>query len=159
MRKQNPPLAHLRPLLALLTGLCAGCAVVNPAPPERVMVVTPFEEAVFVPVNPDLPEGPQLSVLWGDPATGPSAMLLRLKRGPIPLHTHSSDYHLVVLRGTMKHWGEGQLEAGAKPLGPGSYWFQPGDKVHGDSCLTDDCLVHVVWAGKRDGKLATAREP
>ena len=36
------------------------------------MVVTPFEEAAFTPVNPDLPEGPQLSVLWGDPSTGPA---------------------------------------------------------------------------------------
>lgn len=81
-------------------------------------------------------------------------MLLKLTKGSIPLHTHSSDYHLVVLQGTMKHWGEEQLEADARVLGPGSYWYQPGNKIHGDSCLTDGCLVHILWAGKRDAKLA-----
>lgn len=134
--------------------LCGGCATATPANPDPAMVVTPFEEATFTPVNPNLPDGPQLSVLWGDPSTGPSAMLMKLTTGSIPLHTHSSDYHLVVLRGTMKHWGEEQTEADAQELGPGSYWFQPGNEDHGDSCLTGECLVHIVWSGKRDAKLA-----
>jgi hypothetical protein len=60
----------------------------------------------------------------------------------------------MMLEGSARHWAEGELEIGAPALGPGSYWFQPGGKVHGDSCLTDECLMFVQWAGKRDGKLA-----
>jgi hypothetical protein len=56
----------------------------------------------------------------------------------------------------MRHWGEGEQEAEAQPLGPGSYWRQPGLQVHGDSCLTDDCVMFIKWEGKRDGKLASS---
>ena len=62
------------------------------------MITVPFEQAQFVPVSAARPNGAQLAVLRGDPATGPSAMLMKLVRGPVPLHTHSADYHLVLIR-------------------------------------------------------------
>ena len=65
-----------------------------------------------------------------------------------------ADYHLVLVRGTMKHWAAGETEDKAKPLGPGSYWFQPGGQAHADSCLSEECLMFVSWAGKRDARLA-----
>ncbi len=123
------------------------------------MTVVAFEDARFVPVRPDRPEGPRIAVLWGDPGTGPSAMLLKLKKGPIPAHVHSNDYHLAVLQGTMKHWGEGETEATARPLGPGSYWFQPGNAIHWEACVTDECLLHIVWSGRQDARLASDSHP
>lgn len=117
------------------------------------MVVVPFGEARFVPVRPELPNSPEIAVLSGDPTTGPSAMLMRLRSGPIPMHTHTNDYHLVVLQGTMKHWGPEETEATAEPLEPGSYWFQPGKQPHAELCLTDTCLLHIVWEGKQDAQL------
>lgn len=123
------------------------------------MVVTPFHDARFVPVDPTRPEGSHLAVPSGDPTNGPSAMLLRLKKGSGPLHVHSADYHLVVLEGTMKHWSPEERESDVRPLGPRSYWFQPGQQAHGDACLTDQCLMFVTWADARDSRLAgTARE-
>lgn len=135
-----------------LAGFAAGAFAVN----KKQMIVTPFQDAKFVPVDPARPDGPQIAVLSGDPDKGASAMLLKLKKGQGRLHTHTSDYHLVVLQGTTKHWAGGEEEADAKSLGPGSYWFQPGNQVHGDTCLTDECLMFVKWEGKRDGKLAEA---
>jgi hypothetical protein len=35
-------------------------------------------------------------------------MLLKLKKYGGSLHFHSSDYHLVLLQGTMRHWAEGE---------------------------------------------------
>ena len=140
--------------LIVSTLLVAACTSVSQAS-DLPMIVTPYEEAVFVASNPDNPTGTQIAVLHGDPVTGPSTMLMRFKKGVSPLHIHSSDYQLAVIEGTMKHWSAGQTEAGAKPLGPGSYWFQPGDKAHSDACLVDECLLYIVWAGKRDGRLAT----
>lgn len=118
------------------------------------MIVTSFDEAKFVPSNPDNPNGTQIAVLKGDPETGPSTMLMRFKKGGSPPHIHSSDYQLVVIKGTMKHLSAKQKEADGKPLGPGSYWFQPGEEAHADVCLADECLMYIVWSGKRDGWLA-----
>lgn len=117
-------------------------------------VVVPFEEAKFVPLDPTRPDGPAMAVLRGDPDRGPSDMLLKLKKGLGRLHVHTADYHLVLLQGTMKHWVEGESEEGAKPLGPGSYWFQPGNRAHADSCLADECVMFIQWDGKRDARLA-----
>jgi hypothetical protein len=118
------------------------------------MVVTPFQDAKFVPLDSAQPDVAQIAVLWGDPTKGPSAMLLKLKKYGGSLHYHTSDYHLVLLQGTMKHWAVGTQEADAKPLGPGSYWYQPGNQAHGDSCLSDECLMFLKWEGKRDSRLA-----
>jgi quercetin dioxygenase-like cupin family protein len=142
-------------IVAMVCGLAVLAASVH-ADDKKQMVVTPFQDAKFVPLDPKQPDGPQFAVLWGDPAKGPSAMMLKLKKTEGRLHIHTSDYHLTLLQGTMKHWAEGEKEADAKPLGPGSYWFQPGNQAHGDSCLTDECLMFVKWEGKRDARLAEA---
>jgi hypothetical protein len=133
-----------------LAGFAAGVLAVDSKP----MIVTPFEDAQFKPLDPARPDGPQFAVLRGDPATGPSDMLLKVQQGPGRLHVHTADYHLVLLEGTMKHWGEAEKEADAKTLSPGSYWFQPGGQAHADSCLSAECLMFISWAGKRDARLA-----
>lgn len=138
--------------------LVAACAAAHAASDEP-MIVTPFEDAVFVPSNPANPNGTQIAVLKGDPATGPSTMLMRFKKGGSPPHVHSSDYQLVVIEGTMKHLSAKQKEADGKPLGPGSYWFQPGEEAHSDICLADECLMYIVWSGKRDGWVAEESRP
>ena len=117
-------------------------------------MVTPLEQAKFVPVDSKRPELAAIAVLSGDPATGPSTMLLRMGRGPGRLHVHTADYRLVIVRGTMKHWSIELPETSAPELGPGSSWFQPGAEAHADSCLTDECLMYIVWSGARDARLA-----
>lgn len=141
---------------------CAGCLAVGfvaggLAANEAAMIVTPFGQARFQPVDPKRPEGAQIAVLRGDPATGPSAMLMRLVQGASALHVHSSDYDLVVIEGEMRHSGATQSQHESAVLGPGSYWFQPGNEPHSDACLSDECLMYVQWSGKRDGRLAEAR--
>lgn len=151
-----------RLVLALVFAIFAAGAASSAVPAGaagKTMVVVPFEGAPFAPVSPRQPDGPRMAVLWGDPATGPSAVLLEMKKGPVPLHIHTADYHLVVIEGVMKHWAEGQSESAAPSLGPGSYWFQPGGQPHGDACLTDKCVMHIVWSGARDGKLAGGAQP
>lgn len=119
-------------------------------------VTTPIEAARFVPINPADPNSTQIAVLSGDPATGPSDMLMRFVRGQGVPHVHSSDYRLVVVQGTMTHTQAGE-EAKATPMGPGSYWFQPGEQPHVDSCLSDQCTMFISWSGKRDSRRAAAK--
>lgn len=40
------------------------------AKPNSQMIVTPIEDARFVPVDPQRQQGAQMAVLWGDPNTG-----------------------------------------------------------------------------------------
>jgi quercetin dioxygenase-like cupin family protein len=141
----------------LIAGMVCGLAIFAAgvhADDKKQVAKTSFQDAKFVPIDPANPDAAQIAVLWGDPATGPSAMLLKMKKGGGALHTHTSDYHLTLIQGTMKHWLKGEQEADAKPLGPGSYWFQPGNQAHGNSCLADECVMFIKWEGKRDAKLA-----
>jgi hypothetical protein len=150
--------------LLTTTSLIAGTGFATSVIPQtavspKEMVVTPFEQLKFVPADPTKPNGTQIAVAEGDPANGPSSMYLKYTKGVNATHVHSSDYRLVVLQGTMKHWGKGQAEATAQPLGPGGSWFQPGGKSHTDECLTDVCVVFVSWSGKRDRRPATPEDP
>ena len=53
-----------------------------------------------------------------------------------PLHTHSYSYHAVVIEGVMTNPMQGQ-SGKAKELGPGSYWFVPGEQAHSTACVSD----------------------
>lgn len=108
----------------------------------------------YNPINPARPDGPAIAVLRGDPATGPSDMLMRF--GPMPpmMHIHTANNRLVVLRGEMKHWVQGQTAADVDVLGPGSFWYQPGGQPHADVCLSDQCEMFISWDGKRDAHVA-----
>jgi hypothetical protein len=145
---------RMRPTRVVILGiafLAAGCTGVSAG--EEPMVVVRREDARFVPLDPAYPDEFQVAVLWGDPAKGPSAALARVQKYTGPLHYHTYGYDLVVLEGQMKHWKLGQQEADVQSLGPGSYWHQPAIQVHGDSCLTDVCLVFIKWEGKWESLL------
>lgn len=119
----------------------------------KQLVVVPFEDAQFVSLDPGRPDAPELAKLWGDPDQGPSTVLLRIRKGEGGRHLHTSDYHLVLLEGKMKHWADEEEKDDAELLGPGSYWFQSGNQAHVDVCLTDTCLMFVKWEGKMDAAL------
>jgi quercetin dioxygenase-like cupin family protein len=138
--------ARLYPALLALA-MCAACSMAavdqtRSAPPALVA----FEDAKFVPVGSGRFE---VAVLRGDPQTGPSAMFIRFKKGVIPMHVHVSDYQLIVVHGQLKRWNEQQTEDDVKAIGPGSYIFEPAEQAHANSCVTDECLVYIVWSGKQ----------
>jgi Domain of unknown function (DUF4437) len=116
-----------------------------------------FQDIKFARIDPSRPGGATYAVLRRDPARGPSSMVLRFGQASGDLQTHSSAYEFVLLEGTMKQRTAREPEESVGALGPGSYWFQPGKQVHADSCLTDECLMFVSWAGKRDSM--PARQP
>ena len=120
-------------------------------------VTAPYEATGFIPLSPDRPEGPAIRVLRGDPATGPSDMLMRFGSGEPVMHAHSADYRLVVISGRMKHWAQGESEADASEMGPGSYWFQPAGQAHSDRCLSEICVMFIAWSGPRDAYPADSR--
>ncbi len=139
--------------LAVIFVLCAAGSLAALVGAQPTSYVRAYADAKFRDLNPAMTEGAQVAPLWGDPAKGPSAVLFKTKRGVTPLHTHSSDYHLAVIEGVMKHWIGGESEAAAPELGPGSYWYIRGSQPHADSCLSDVCVAFIKWEGKRDAML------
>lgn len=132
-------------------------AAAQPAAPAGITVA--IDDLKFTPMDVRRPDSHQMALLWGDPASGPSAMLIRFKRIDLPLHAHSADYHLLVVQGTMKHWDLDETAADGKLLGPGSYWYQPGGRAHRDACVSDECLVYLTWSGRRDGYAVVPPRP
>lgn len=140
---------------AFTTGIAGGFAVAKTAKPEYVLV--PAGSAKFAPVDPKNPASPQMAVLSGDPKTGPVAFLLKLQKGPSPLHYHTSDYYAFTIEGTTKHWLPGK-DAEAKANPANTFWFQPGGAAgsHGDECVSDTCIAFIYMPGKFDFAMAPA---
>ena len=116
--------------------------------------------AKWSPVDPKNPKGMQMSVISGDPMTGPVAFLLKLPKGGGTPHWHSSDYYAVTLEGNTKHWEAGK-DKDAKSNPPQTAWFQPGgsDKTtHGDECLSDSCTAFIFMPGKFDAQFPPAKK-
>ena len=112
-------------------------------------LVADIAEARFNPVDPAKPDGHAIAILRGDPSTGPSDVLLKMKKTDGTPHTHSSAYRAVLVSGQAMHYEKCTCEA-AGALKPGSYWYQPGAALHGDACLSDECIIFVSWEGKMD---------
>jgi quercetin dioxygenase-like cupin family protein len=151
MRARSSTVLH-RTLLCLAIAVALACSTWVLGGGQSY--VREYRNAKFKDLNPAMTEGAQVARLWGDPDTAPSAVLFKMKKGVTPPHTHTSDYHLVVLQGAMKHWVEGESESKAPELGRGGYWFIRGGTVHADACLTDECVAFIKWEGPRDAKIA-----
>ncbi len=84
----------------------------------------------------------QLAMLWGNIEGGEYAMLVKFppgwKAGP---HSHSADYHAVILQGNMVHiFGDDDV----RPLPPGSYFMQSKEELHNDVCAgPDECIAFL----------------
>jgi quercetin dioxygenase-like cupin family protein len=113
--------------------------------------VTPFESLKF---SKKEPGSPQIAPVRGNPEKEGSSIVMKMGRGAFPLHTHTSDYQLVVVKGQMKHWGANQTQAQAVPMGPGGYWYQPASEVHGDACESEQCVWYITFKGPRDFAVA-----
>ena len=112
--------------------------------------VTSADAVKFAPLDPKNPGGANVAVVSGNlQGKGPITLFLRLPKGAAPLHTHTSGYYGIVVRGQAKHWASG-AEAQAQVLGPGSHWYQPGKAAHGDECLAAECVLLIQMDGPYD---------
>ena len=135
-------------------GMTADAAPKKEAPPPPPDTggyrLVPPSGLKWAPVDPSNAAGPELAIVTGDLQKG-GGFFLKLPAGfKPPLHTHTADYHAVVISGAPRHWIAGE-EKKAQPLGLGSYWFQPGGQPHGDECPgKEPCLLYIVVMGGFD---------
>ncbi len=106
--------------------------------------ITAFEDLQFAPLGEGSPVNAAL--LWGDPATGPAAVLVRFPEGfAEPWHSHSSTYHAVLVKGEFETRSKDKDATTTGVYGPGAYLVQPGGAVHAEVNAGKGELVALVY--------------
>jgi quercetin dioxygenase-like cupin family protein len=106
--------------------------------------LTSFEDLQFGPLGEGSPV--QAAVLWGNPETGPAAVMVRFPEGfKEPWHSHSSTYHAVLVKGEFQVGSKGDEETISDVFGPGSYMVQPGGSVHAEMNGGSGEMVALVY--------------
>ena len=114
-------------------------------------VEKPAKDLKWVPLMPDLKDkSPLIADVWGDPASGPHGRFWKVPAGMAsPAHSHTSDYHAVVIKGTLMNYAPD--DKAPKEMGPGSYWMQPGGGAHITACKAgSECIAYSYTMGKFD---------
>jgi quercetin dioxygenase-like cupin family protein len=105
--------------------------------------ITPFEDLEFGPLGEGSPV--QAALLWGDPATGPAAVMVRFPEGfAEPFHSHSSTYRAVMIKGAIQSRSPDNPDP-ADAYGPGSVMVQPGGEVHAEVNAGEGEMVALVY--------------
>jgi quercetin dioxygenase-like cupin family protein len=146
--------------ISILAFLVGGCSA-KTATPE---VAAPAETAAAVPsssstaaadvkwmaIYPDQPDGPQMSLLAGNPKEGAFSAIVKLPAGHASkLHTHPATLHAVVVSGTIKN---GRTAEDSPEITAGGMWTQPADEAHFTGCSEDaDC----IFIGSMEGAMGT----
>lgn len=124
----------------------------NPAPAGSNLVRNNLDDIEFQELFP----GVAVHFVYGGIGLGvPTAQLGRIDAGlTFPAHSHSDDYHAVLIKGNFQHWEEGDADKGPV-MTPGATFFQGRDVPHYDSCLgPEQCLVYVTFAERADVTMA-----
>jgi mannose-6-phosphate isomerase-like protein (cupin superfamily) len=118
---------------------------------EKKVVEVDSAKATFRQVRP----GVSKAMLWGDDTKGPYGAFTKFNPGLTnPLHTHTNDIRLVVLKGAYVYKPQNGDE---KRVGPGQYLFVPGGDRHvsgGDQ--NEGALFYEESPGKFDFKPVNA---
>jgi quercetin dioxygenase-like cupin family protein len=107
---------------------------------SREAVIHPLQNANFVPASE--PACVSTAVEAGNPATGPSAVLVKMEKGCTDAwHFHTAVEELIVIKGELK------VETFSMPpaiLGPGGYAQIPSNEKHQFTCSAKgECLTFV----------------
>jgi quercetin dioxygenase-like cupin family protein len=106
--------------------------------------VTAYEDLPFAPLAEGSPV--EIAVLWGNPETGPVAVMVRFPEGyQEPWHCHTSTYHSVLVKGEFQTRGKNGDADVSEVCGPGSYAVQPGGAVHSEVNAGAGELVALVY--------------
>jgi quercetin dioxygenase-like cupin family protein len=106
--------------------------------------LTAYEDLQFAPLAEGSPV--EATVLWGNPETGPAAVIVRFPEGyQEPWHSHTSTYHAVLIKGEFQTHSKDAGVTASEVYGPGSYAVQPGGAVHSEANAGSGELVALVY--------------
>lgn len=103
-------------------------------------------------------KGAQLAVQSGDPAQGPSVLLMRFPKGlTIPAHTHTSDETVTLISGSGIFGGGESVEAAkGAPLAQGGFITIPAGCPHW-AIAREDLVISVTLTRPADFHLCAPR--
>ena len=138
-------------LLALvLVGLMLFCASETRAQKKmkKEAIVWPAEDIKWDSLKGAPPgSGVMGAVLWGNLEKGPFGVLTKFPAGSkFPLHHHTSDLKLIVIKGAYIYVSENGTE---KRCGPGSYLFEPGGDRHATRGAEDSETIFYTEGNKK----------
>ena len=138
--------------LGLVSGACAAALADEPVAQLRLTAAEIAAQAAAAPANPN---GPQMTVLVGDPTKAG----LYTVRVAIPAHTqvkphtHRDNRSIVVLSGTWQMGYGSQFDARAlKELRPGSVFTEPAAQPHFSQTTEEPVVILVTGYGPNDTK-------
>jgi quercetin dioxygenase-like cupin family protein len=106
--------------------------------------ITAYEDLQFVPLAEGSPV--EVAVLWGNPETGPAAVVVRLPEGyREPWHSHTTTYHSVLIKGEFQTQSKDEGVTVSEVYGAGTYVVQPGGAVHSEINAGSGELVAFVY--------------
>ncbi len=145
-------------LAAVVLAQGSGAARAKSAPKAGAsrLVVMPAGDLKWADLDPKGAPGVKIADVWGDHAKGAFGAFIKLPpEFAAPLHTHTSDYKVVIVSGTYIQAPEGKPEF---RIGPGSYFMQPGGNYkHTTSCdKGSECVFFLQSNGKFDLKVVDA---
>jgi hypothetical protein len=87
--------------------------------------------------------------VYGDIFNGAHGTLIKMPSKFVsPVHTHTEDYHAVVVTGVVSNGLPGSPDV---PLAAGSHWFQKGNEAHVTKCLSStECVFFITQQDKFD---------
>lgn len=98
------------------------------------------------------PEGVAFAALTGNRFEEAYQAFVRLPSGTVsPPHVKTANMYGVLLRGEMIHYRAGDDPAGARRIGPGSFFSIDGGTPHVSACVSDtDCVTYLYQDGAFD---------
>lgn len=104
------------------------------------------------PLDPGTPDGAQMAPLWGDPDVGPYGALLRVPAGfESPMHRHSGEERIVMIKGTSMHWTEHESPESAPRMTAGDAMVMPAGVNHVSAAAEgEDCIEFITQDGQFD---------
>ena len=141
-------------LAVLLVTVSTGLRAQAPASSVPLRWVHTDPNLIWAPCPPIFPRGCEVTVLYGDPATGPSDVFLRAPADyTFPAHWHTSAEHMVVLAGVVHvtYSGGRQFELKEK-----TYALVPAKAGHKAHCgVGGPCVMFIRFDSPIDAAPAT----
>lgn len=126
----------------LILGLSIALAVPFAWAMQNKSVFTPAEQVQFDEIVPGIVS---FSTVAGDREKGAHGTFVRIPPGKAtPLHTHSAEYHGVIIQGKLENPIPDD-DASNATLTAGSYYYVPADAPHVTRCAADskvDCISY-----------------
>ena len=132
---------------AVTLGLGFAAIFVSPSFAADEQKIVRINEIKWAPCDPDTPKDPcQINYFHGDPEKEPNHAYIRIPKGHLfPAHWHTSNTHVLGIKGVLVIGGENDKNGAA--LHAGNSFYEPAKWIHWGKCTVEDCLFYVFVDG------------